>query len=119
MDFTNILNTVGGLLCMALSTYGAIILALVFFKRHTMAKKYSLFNDDGIVTCIGLVGAMGVIGDLIGLSPNGMESLSPSGFLLSLVLFIGGPILFLWTLVKGIGKIRSYIPDEDREPEED
>lgn len=108
-------NTAGWYIGVTLTLYGLVLLTLLFFKRRRVANKYAVGGDADNVVMVGAIALLGIIGDMLGLGVQPGKELSPTGFMLSLICSIGIPVLFLFTLFWGIGKIRSYIPDEPRD----
>lgn len=106
-------NTAGWYIGVLLSMYALVMLSLLFFKRRRTADKYAFTGDADCVIMVGVVALLGVIGDMLGFGADQGKELSPTGFMLSMVCSVGIPVLFIWTLFWGIGKIRSYIPDEE------
>lgn len=106
-------NTAGWYICVTISLYALVLFSLKFFKRSKTANKYAITGDADVVIMVGIVALLGVIGDLAGIGVEQGKELSPTGFMISMVCSIGIPVLFIWTLFWSIGKIRSYIPDEE------
>lgn len=105
-------NTAGWYIGVLLVMYALVLFSLLFFKRRKVANKYAITGDADNVILIGVVALFGIIGDMLGFGASPGKELTPTGFMLTFVISVGIPVLFLFTLVWGIGKIRSYIPDE-------
>lgn len=105
-------NTAGWYIGVTISFYALVLLTLKFFKRRRTADKYAIAGDADIVLMVGFVAVIAVIGDLMGLGVQPDKELSPTGFILSLLCSVGVPILLIWALIWIVGKIRSYIPEE-------
>lgn len=111
-------NTAGWYIGVLLSMYALVLMSLLFFKRSKTANKFAITGDAENVIMVGVVALLGVIGDMLGFGVQPDKELSPTGFMLSLVCSISIPVLFIWTLFWSIGKIRSYIPDEETNEDE-
>lgn len=108
-------NTAGWYIGVSLVLYALVLASLLFFKRRKVANKYAVTGDADNVILIGAVALLGIIGDMLGLGVQPGKELSPTGFMMAFVISVGIPVLFFFTLFWGIGKIRSYIPDEPRD----